>query len=175
MSKSRTTKSVAAVGAGILLLTAAGGTFARWSQTENLNAQEITSGHLEMTFDGGQWWDVNAEKEITPSDFRVVPGDVLEYRVNITPTLIGDHLEAELKTELPEASGSLAEFVDTTTELDGAATQTLTPADSGTAIPAVVRVEMPYGAAAKTAPNKGQDSTLNLSALEVSLVQTPNP
>ena len=59
MAMSRTTKSVVAVGAGILLLTAAGGTFAQWSETEDLDGGTVTAGHLDMTVTPGTWYHTN--------------------------------------------------------------------------------------------------------------------
>ncbi|WP_435199157.1 alternate-type signal peptide domain-containing protein [Janibacter sp. GS2] len=172
---SRTTKSVAAVGAGILLLTAAGGTFAQWSESETVDGGTITAGHLDMTVSAGTWHDANADAVIDPATFTIVPGDVLEYRATITPDLVGDNLEAELESDLSTATGDLADFVETSATLGGAASQTLTPADNGTSYDAVVRVEMPYGAGTVTDPNGGEDLTLDLSTLEISLVQTTNP
>ena len=57
MPMTRTTKSVVAVGAGILLLTAAGGTFAQWSESENLDGGTVTAGHLDMQVTPGTWFD----------------------------------------------------------------------------------------------------------------------
>lgn len=178
MSMSRTTKSAAAVAAGILLLTAAGGTFAQWSDSANVDGGTLTAGHLDMTVSDGTWFDANANTEISdPATFRISPGDVLEYRATITPDLVGDNLEAELESDVTTATGDLAQFVDTSATLGGAESQTLTPANTqaGDTYDAVVRVSMPYGAGERTAPDGGEDLTLDLSTLEISLVQTPNP
>ncbi len=176
MSMSRTTKAVAAVGAGILLLAAAGGTFARWSESETVDGGTITAGHLDMTVTPGTWHDTQDDSEIDPVEFRVVPGDVLEYRATITPDLVGDNLEAELESDITSATGTMVPYVETEATLDGAASQTLTPANTGgVTFDAVVRVEMPYGEDTVTDPDGGEDTTLDLSTLEISLVQTPNP
>lgn len=181
MPFSRTTKSVVAVGAGIVLLTAAGGTFAQWSESENLDGGTVTAGHLDMTVTPGAWFDTRGtddpadDTQLDVSTYRMVPGDVIEYRATITPDLVGDNLEAELASDLATASGELADFVTTEATLDGAATQTLTPADSGTSFDAVVRVQMPYGEGTVTDPDGGEGTSLDLSSMEISLVQTPNP
>lgn len=181
MAVSRTTKSVVAVGAGVLLLTAAGGTFAQWSETQTLDGGTVTAGHLDMTVTPGSWFDTQGTADTTDdtaldaSTFRIVPGDAIEYRATITPDLVGDNLEAQLESDLTTASGELANFVTTEATLDGAPTQTLTPANSGQVFDAVVRVEMPYGAGTVTDPAGGEDTTLDLSGMTISLVQTPNP
>lgn len=181
MTMSRTTKSVVAVGAGVLLLTAAGGTFAQWSETRNLDGGTVTAGHLDMTVSPGAWFDTKGteargdDTALAVTTFRMVPGDTIEYRTTITPDLVGDNLEAELESDLATASGELADFVTTTAALNGAPTQTLTPANNGESFEAVVRVEMPYGEGTVTVPDGGEDTSLDLSTMEISLVQTPNP
>lgn len=181
MGMSRTTKSVVAVGAGILLLTAAGGTFAQWSESETLDGGTVTAGHLDMSVSSGTWYDTQGtegtgdDTELDASTFRLVPGDTIEYRATITPDLVGDNLEAELESDLASASGELADFVTTEATLDGAPTQTLTPENSGESFDAVVRVEMPYGEGTVTDPDGGEDTSLDLSSMEISLVQSQNP
>lgn len=181
MAMSRNTKSVVAVGAGIVLLTAAGGTFAQWSESENLDGGTVTAGHLDMEVSAGTWYDTKGttatgdDTELDASTFRVVPGDTIEYRATITQDLVGDNLEAELESDLSTATGELADFVTTTATLDGAATQTLTPDNSGESFDAVVRIEMPFGEGTVTDPDGGEDTSLDLSSMEISLVQTPNP
>lgn len=181
MAMSRTTKSVVAVGAGVLLLTAAGGTFAQWSETRTVDGGTVTAGHLDMTVSPGTWWDTQGtadladDTELDTTTFRIVPGDTIEYRATITPDLVGDNLEAELESDLATTSGELADFVTTEATLDGAPTQTLTPDNSGQELDAVVRVEMPYGEGTVTDPDGGENTSLDLSTMEISLVQTTNP
>lgn len=181
MTMSRTTKSVLAVGAGVLLLTGAGGTFAQWSESESVDGGTVTAGHLDMTVTPGTWYDtrgtesVSDDVEIDPASFRMVPGDVVAYRATITPDLVGDNLEAQLDADLSTANGPLADVVTVSATLDGAETQTLTPADSGQELQAVVEVSMPFGEGTATDPDGGEDAALDLSTMKISLVQTPNP
>lgn len=183
MSMSRLTTSVVAVGAGVLLLTAAGGTFARWSETRQVDGGTVTAGHLDMTVTPGAWFDTQGttdpadDVELDTTTYRMVPGDVIEYRATITPDLVGDNLEAVLESDLSTATGALADFVTTEASLGGAPSQTLTPAntEAGDTYDAVVRVEMPYGEGTVTDPEGGEDAALDLSTMQISLVQTPNP
>lgn len=180
MPISHTTKSVAAVGAGIVLLTAAGGTFAQWKDSGSVAGGTVTAGHLDMTVSPGTWWDTTGTTETQIADvsaFRMVPGDTIEYRANIDPDLVGDNLEATLDVTLPTESGALADFVDTDATIDGGTSQTLTPANTGggETFDALVTISMPYGETERTAPDGGEDLSLALSSMEISLVQTPNP
>lgn len=178
-----TKKSVVAAGLGVLLLTGVGGSFAMWSESQTVDAGTVTAGHLDMTVSAGTWYDTlgttatTDDVEIDPSTFLMVPGDTLEYRATIDPDLVGDNLEASLTADLSTASGALADFVDVGATLGGAESQVLTPASTaaGETFEAVVRVAMPYGAGTVTDPDGGEDTSLDLTSLTISLVQTPNP
>lgn len=178
-----TKKSVAAAGLGVLLLTGVGGSFAMWSESQSVDAGTVTAGHLDMSVSAGTWYDTRGttattdDTEIDPTTFRMVPGDTLEYRATVDPDLVGDNLEATLESDISTATGTLASVVDVTSTLDGAARQTLTPASTsaGETYDAVVRVAMPYGAGTTTDADGGEDATLDLTSLNISLVQTPNP
>lgn len=180
MSLSRTTTSIIAVGAGVVLLSAAGGSFAQWSDSKEVSPGVITAGHLNMSVDTGSWFNTKGTEDrgddsaIDPSSFRMVPGDTVEYRATVRPDLVGDTLKADLATELRTVTGTLASFVTTGSSLDGATGPVeITPQDtrSGKTYNAVVKVAMPFGAGATTAPAGGEDATLDLSTLKITLVQ----
>ncbi|WP_191680724.1 alternate-type signal peptide domain-containing protein [Janibacter melonis] len=174
---SRTTTSLVAVGAGVILLSAAGGSFAQWSEGKDYTPGVITAGSLKMQMEDGQWFDTKGTPDrsddaaITASTFRLVPGDVLEYRVKVTPALVGDNLKADLKAVLGQQSGGLKDIVSVDAGFGDQLTKTiaLTPQDSSQQREAVVRVSMPFGE--KTATKVGQEQTLDLNTLRVSLVQ----
>lgn len=175
-SNRRLSKAVVAGGLGLLLLTGIGGTFAYWYEAEAIGSGNLTAGHLDMTVTGGQWVDVNNDRAvIDPASFRMVPGDVVEYTATVTPDLVGDNLEAELVADFAGATGALVEFVEIGSSINGAPTQLLTPASSGTPIAAAVRVSMPWGADTVTYPDGGEDASLDLSSMTITLTQTENP
>lgn len=173
-SMSRTTTSVVAVVAGIVLLSAAGGSFAEWSDGQTIDGGEVTSGSLAMTVSPGEWYDTkdasttSDDVKIDPATFRIVPGDTIEYRATVTPELVGDNIEATLATDIKTVSGTLASSVTTSATLNGDTAKNLTPADTGngTTYAAVVKVVMP-----ETTPG-GANAALDLSTMKISLKQT---
>jgi alternate signal-mediated exported protein len=100
--RTRTRKAVLAGAAGIALLAAGGGSFATWSDTEDLGGATITSGHLRIE-DSSVVWTAGGE-EIAIDDYLVIPGSVLTYTATVDVALAGDGLEAVLGTTLPTAA-----------------------------------------------------------------------
>lgn len=101
--RTRTRKAVLAGTAGIALLAAGGGSFATWSDTEDLGGATITSGHLRIDGATERWTDA-AGAPIVIDDYRVIPGSVLTYTATVDVALAGDGLEAVLGTTLPTAA-----------------------------------------------------------------------
>ncbi|GAA1243510.1 MULTISPECIES: alternate-type signal peptide domain-containing protein [Janibacter] len=175
---SRTTTSLVAVGAGVILLSAAGGSFAQWSEGKDVAPGSITAGHLDMQVDGGGWFDTKGTSDtgddtsITPSAFKMVPGDEVEYRAKVRPNLVGNTLKAQLTANLPGVSNTLKDHVVIATKVDGADSVTVTSQDtaSGKAYDARVTVTMPFDDV-KTNGTAGEDKTLDLNTLRISLVQ----
>lgn len=178
ISMSRTTTSLVAVGAGVILLSAAGGSFAQWSEGKDVATSPITAGHLKLEVENGAWFDtkgtsdIGDDASIDPASFRLVPGDQVEFRAKIKPDLVGDTLKAELAAKLPDASGDLKSIVAIKTTVDGSSDAVvLRPQDTagGRMYDARVTITMPFGTA--TAPDQGEDKTLSLNNLKISLVQ----
>lgn len=176
MRTSRTTKTLVALGAGTVLLTAVGGTFAQWGQSTDVAAGSVTAGHLSMSVADGAWFDTNGtagtgdDTVITdPASFRIVPGDTVEYRAVVDPDVVGDNLRATLSSSISTTDGALAEHVSVTSTLDGQSSQALTPGNTagGKTYTATVNVAMPESSTA------GQDASLDLDSLEIALVQAP--
>ncbi|RPF26409.1 alternate-type signal peptide domain-containing protein [Georgenia muralis] len=100
-TRTRTRKAVLAGVAGIALLAAGGGSFATWSDSEDLGGATITSGYLRIDGSSVVW--TAGGKEIALDDYLVIPGSVLTYTATVDVDLAGDGLEAELATTLPTA------------------------------------------------------------------------
>ena len=136
--RTRTRKAVLAGVAGIALLAAGGGSFATWSDTEDLGGATITSGHLRIDQTTERWTDA-AGAPIVIDSYRVIPGSVLTYTATVDVALAGDGLEAELATTLPtavtaatteaEADVALAEGLTVEVQVNGQDGTTIT--DSG--------------------------------------------
>lgn len=178
----KSTKGLIAAGAGIALLTGVGGTFAEWRESQDVPGGTVTAGHLDWTVATGAWNDITTGSSspvaiATIADFRMVPGDILEYSTTITPDLVGDNLTATLTAEIAGATGTLVDDVTITAEVNdsGAATMQLTPADT-TDIPVTVTVAMPFDLGGDgVAGDAGEDELLDLTSLTLDLVQNANP
>lgn len=184
---SRTTKAALATGAAVLLLAGAGGTFARWFDEESVASGDITSGELSLTAPTDVTWSeasLGAIPDITA--FTMVPGDVVTYTATVTPVLDGDNLEATLTADVGTAAGALAPLVTVTSsvggEADGDPLGPLTEADSGDPLDVEVEITLPLSTGgepgdgdADTDGTNGQNATLTLEDLTLSLVQDDNP
>ncbi|QIK76767.1 alternate-type signal peptide domain-containing protein [Nocardioides piscis] len=170
----KSTKGLIAAAAGVTLLTGVGGTFANWSENKAAAPGSVTAGHLNLTVDAGSWKDVTISgSPVSITDvaaFRMVPGDVLQYKTIVTPDMVGDNLKATLTATLPAEAGTLAGAVTTTSVFDdsGLATRQLDESND-TAVGITVTVTMPADT------TTGEDQTLDLSDLTVDLVQNANP
>ncbi len=121
------TKGVIAGVAGVALLTG-GSTFALWSAEDEVAGGTITNGELGVVaVDAMEWRDVSEDRTdaghvITPATWRMVPGDVARGTQQLTVTLDGDNLVAELAVgttaiTLPDDVTVGYRLLDGTTEL----------------------------------------------------------
>lgn len=160
------TKALVAAGLGVVLLAGAGGTFALWSAEESVGAGTITDGELSLAVNDGSWTEGGADgAPITDiSAFRMVPGDTVTYAATVTPTIVGDNLQASLVGSLTGGG----EHWDVTTSLpDG---ELLTAADSGVAHDVVVTVSLD-----EESGNESQGQAVDLGEITLNLQQvTPD-
>ena len=98
------TKGVIAGVAGVALLTG-GSTFALWSASADLEGATITNGALAVDAgDPMEWVDVSADRADSPhvidaDEWRMVPGDVAQGTQELTVTMTGDNLVANLSVD----------------------------------------------------------------------------
>lgn len=159
------TKALIAAGLGVVLLAGAGGTFALWSDDGTLATGAITDGELSLAVGAGVWKHNGVAVDAT--QFKMVPGDTLTYEAAVTPTIVGDNLEAKLRGTLPDAAGS--HWTVSTALPDGQ--DTLTAADSGEPQTVTVTVTLP-----EDSSNDSQKAVLSLGDLTFMLNQVdPTP
>lgn len=91
------TKGTVAIAAGVVLLLGGAGTYALWEVNEALDGS-VESGDLNLELGDGDWMLNGAVVEDAAS-VLIVPGDTLELSQQMTVTVIGDTLEAELGVE----------------------------------------------------------------------------
>jgi len=86
------TKGAIAAAAGVILLMGGAGTLASWNSSANAGAgQTITAGSLAVTANADGVWK-NGATTITPSSFKIVPGDTLTYTQTFNVVASGDDL-----------------------------------------------------------------------------------
>jgi alternate signal-mediated exported protein len=176
LSKRKSLKGVIALAAAGLLLSGGAGTFALWSDSVTLDGGNVNSGQLKLTnTQPGGWYDLSSGTAAPIADisaFQVVPGDVIEYRVESTIAAEGENLQATLAADPVSVTGDpelLADMdVATAITVGGTAQTALTEADNNK--PVDVAVTFDFDDASL---NATQLKTLDLSALQLTLTQDP--
>jgi alternate signal-mediated exported protein len=106
------TKGAIATAAGVILLMGGAGTLASWNSSGTAgSSQTITAGALAVTANADGVWK-SGTTTITPSSFRIVPGDSLTYTQTFNLVASGDNLLFTLSATpgaIAAASGSAAD------------------------------------------------------------------
>ena len=176
--------ALAATAAGALLLGGVG-TFALWEDNQSIAAESISTGQLNMTVGTGTWADISDGTPVAiPSidGFNVVPGDTLTHTTAVTINAEGNNLAGELavaQASLENALGAdWAPYVTVTAQpvlpegsavtADVSNANLLSFGSAGTyTLDVVITVEF----AANTPDLVGQNASLNLAALALTLTQ----
>lgn len=91
-------KGSAAIALGAALLLGGGGTLANWNASANTAPGTIVAGDLNVeNTTAGVWKDRN-EATINIATYKVVPGDKLTFTQDLTVTLKGNKMAAEIAT-----------------------------------------------------------------------------
>jgi alternate signal-mediated exported protein len=87
------TKGAIATAAGVILLMGGAGTLASWNSSATAGtSQSISSGSLGVTSAGSGTWKNAAGTTITPSSYKITPGDTLSYTQTFNLAATGDNL-----------------------------------------------------------------------------------
>lgn len=99
-------KGSAAIALGAALLLGGGGTLANWNAEANTAPGTIVAGDLNVeNTTAGVWKDRNGAV-VTIGSYKVVPGDKLTFTQDLTVTLKGNKMAAEIATTgISETSG----------------------------------------------------------------------
>lgn len=97
------TKGALAGVAGVAIL-AGGTTFALWSDSDEIDAGEITSGNLDVKLTDHDWFDVSDDRtdeghRIDLDKFKIIPGDTIKGEFGIDMALEGDNMVAKLSLQ----------------------------------------------------------------------------
>ncbi len=170
----RIRKAIVAGVLGIGLLAAGGNTFANWYETEQIDSGSITAGNLGMTVDAPVWTANGGSTPIDLANFKMVPGDTVTYKANVTPTVVGDNLEAMLTVDEATLTGDLAAFLVVETTVGGLADKALVETDSGSSVPVIVTFNLPFSTGDANGTD-GEGKTVDLTAMALTLTQVdPN-
>lgn len=192
------TKGSLAAAAGTILLLGGAGTFMSWNSEAAVNGGSVTSGHLRLNAsEEPATWTVNKQEVADITSFQIVPGDVVEYTVQLDLEAEGDNLTATLDLTggaiSPTNPGSKADEA-LVAVLENNAELELTPASNritenpdgsynvnagGGAIQEDVAVSVvltfPFIEDSATHPMQAaMDGSVSLSNMSVSLVQNAN-
>ena len=86
------TKGAIATAAAVILLMGGAGTLASWNSSANAgSSQTITAGALKVTANTDGVWK-SGTTTITPSTFKIVPGDSITYTQTFDLVASGDNL-----------------------------------------------------------------------------------
>ncbi|MEO9327360.1 alternate-type signal peptide domain-containing protein [Gordonia aurantiaca] len=168
----RKTKGAIAVGAGAILLLGGMGSYALWSDQEDVAGGSITTGDFGLDCPAGTWTDVSGDVPvvtINPASDLMVPGDTWEYNANCTVTATGKNMRAELSV-IGIGTGSTTPtttYVTTTTVVGGGAPNAPVTVSNGEVLPVTVTV-----AFSSATPNtEFTNGTINVSGMKIELNQ----
>lgn len=168
-------KGAIAGATGIALLMGGFGTYAVWSDSENLAANGVQSGQLNIDTSAGTYDDDStaAAGDWSASD-KMVPGDVVTYTQEFTIKGDGKNLEGTISYTEPSLTSTFSPNLDYSVEVtSSSATVTETTANNfkfddefGTAtLTAVVTYELPSSTGGTTNQNKA--ATLPAAAFTI--------
>ncbi|MDV7100248.1 alternate-type signal peptide domain-containing protein [Gordonia amicalis] len=170
----RKTKGAIAVGAGAILLLGGMGSYALWSDQEDIGEADITTGQFGLICDAGTWTDESAAvlggTSVDPALDRMVPGDVWEYTTQCDATATGKNMQAWLWVSgIGPTNNPVPDWITIETEVNsGALNAPLIFANSTLIdIPVTVRVTFDELTPGTTATNQ----TISVGGMKLSLNQ----
>lgn len=161
-------KGSVAAAAGIALLMGGAGSLALWNDSVTVNAGTVTSGTLDVsTGVAGSW---------SPSIAKIVPGDTVTYTQTLNLSATGDNLKATVTSNIASITNNITGSTATSTfVVKDASNAVVTPASGVYTLNGLYTVEVTITVAfsSSTAGLVGQNATLNLSTLAVTVTQVP--
>jgi alternate signal-mediated exported protein len=98
MKNSTIIKGSAAIALGAALLLGGGGTLANWNAEATATPGTIVAGDLNIQTAAGTWTDRNGVTIPDINAYKVVPGDKLTFKQDLTVTLHGNKMAANVAT-----------------------------------------------------------------------------
>ncbi|GAA4677045.1 alternate-type signal peptide domain-containing protein [Gordonia humi] len=168
----RRTKGALAIGAGVIILLGGAGSYALWSDTEDIAGGNIQTGDFGLDCGTGEWTDesatTNGGTAINPTSDLMVPGDVWQYAGTCLVTATGKNIDATLGVEGIGGDDLPSSNFAVTTTVDGTDTTTtpISVAD-GDSLPVTVTLEFKD----TTTGTEDTDVPVDVSGMKVTLRQ----
>jgi alternate signal-mediated exported protein len=176
----KTTKGVLAASAAGTLLLGGAGSFAFWQATSTVSGSQLQSGSISLsapdcsTALGSHGWQLDNGDPYVAGTTKIVPGDTISKVCDMTLTLVGDHIGADLSIDATNITGD----ADLSSELTSSATFVVDGSpyapitDPGTH---TVRATLSVGFDGPGATNASQNGTVDFDAITVTADQTHTP
>ena len=98
MKNSTLVKGTAAIAVGAALLLGGGGSLANWNAEASAAPGTIVAGDLNVAKTAAGVWKDRAGTTIDINTYKVVPGDKLTFTQDLTVTLVGNKMAADVST-----------------------------------------------------------------------------
>jgi len=146
----KTVKGSLAGAAGIALLMGGFGSYALWTDSENLAATGVDSGQLNIDTTAGVWDDTShsGTGDWTPGTDKMVPGDVVTYTQTFTVKGDGKNLKGTLALADP---GAIQQFSTLTRTIHITSSNSTVSPDSGSFPNTAFHFNAPFGTSTMTA------------------------
>jgi alternate signal-mediated exported protein len=162
-------KGSVAAAAGIALLMGGAGSLAYWNDSATLTAGTVSSGTLDVSTSAAGSW--------SPSIAKIVPGDTVTYTQQLTLDATGDNLKATVTSNIASITNNITGSTATSSFV-------VKTAPGGVVVNPVAGVYTLNGAytvdvtvtvafASSTANLVGQNASVNLSTLAITVTQVP--
>lgn len=142
----RLTRAALAAVVAAVLLSGSGTTLAGWSDAEGREDAVVSAGELTVTAETADTVVLRpGVAEPLPADTPLVPGDVVRLTSTVRVTARGELLTGTLALDLTGLRGFGTPAVSIATDLSSSGTHrwTVTPADDGAPVTAVVELAVP--------------------------------
>ena len=159
-------KGAVAAAAGIALLMGGAGSLALWNDSVTVNAGSVSSGTLKVTAGTAGSW--------SPTIAKIVPGDTVTYTQTINLSATGDNLKATVASNIGAITNNITGSTATSTfVVKNASNVVVTPTAGVYTLNGAYTVEVTITVAfaSGTTGTTGQNASVNLSTLAVTVTQ----
>ena len=159
-------KGSIAAAVGIALLSSGAASFALWNDSVTVNAGTVSSGTLDVSNGvAGSW---------SPSIAKIVPGDTVTYTQTLNLSATGDNLKATVSSNIGTITNNITGSTATSSfVVKDSSNAVVVPSSGVYTLNGLYTVEVTITVAfsASTTGLTGQNASVNLSTLAVTVAQ----